>query len=487
MILALTLSAKTCNTLSADYSARLDALSLSLTRTSARACGTLTGDAAAFPKLINTLNRDINGAICRRAVRIAERLTLAADEIGQGLPLDDEPTPSVCEVVAEAPAEVIEAPAEVIEAPAAEALARAERVRAALNVAAAADALAQLSPVEARALFAAPFGVNLYSVPSAALDLTSRPLPNAAVLAVELSAEVVIRISAPTGAGAELSAPLTLELFERLADGSCVRLIRDLERVEGAERLAPVWSLHIYPRTFARYNLARYALSYSEGVALFAAERGLMAEVFEALGAAGLAAKAAKAPAGELSAPVVVEANGAAAADAWVDVERAKRHYTQALRASVEGSSIVSAAARRFLDAARALDQLNDGVEAPAYPADEYIAEARLAVRQAPMTARRLALALALDVQALFSSTVTPSAELIEAARAWCAAEVAAGVPVAGFLARVVERLVDLSLSSDEAPAPVVVNAPAPVVVNAPPAAPELARIMAPVFGGRKR
>jgi hypothetical protein len=489
MILALTLSAKTCNTLSADYSARLDALSLSLTRTSARACGTLTGDAAAFPKLINTLNRDINGAICRRAVRIAERLTLAADEIGQGLPLDDEPTPSVCEVVAEAPAEVIEAPAEVIEAPAAEALARAERVRAALNVAAAADALAQLSPVEARALFAAPFGVNLYSVPSAALDLTSRPLPNAAVLAVELSAEVVIRISAPTGAGAELSAPLTLELFERLADGSCVRLIRDLERVEGAERLGVValGALHIYPRTFARYNLARYALSYSEGVALFAAERGLMAEVFEALGAAGLAAKAAKAPAGELSAPVVVEANGAAAADAWVDVERAKRHYTQALRASVEGSSIVSAAARRFLDAARALDQLNDGVEAPAYPADEYIAEARLAVRQAPMTARRLALALALDVQALFSSTVTPSAELIEAARAWCAAEVAAGVPVAGFLARVVERLVDLSLSSDEAPAPVVVNAPAPVVVKAPPAAPELARIMAPVFGGRKR
>jgi hypothetical protein len=482
MILALTLSAKTCNTLSADYSARLDALSLSLTRTSARACGTLTGDAAAFPKLINTLNRDINGAICRRAVRIAERLTLAADEIGQGLPLDDEPTPSVCEVVAEAPAEVIEAPA-------AEALARAERVRASLNVAAAADALAQLSPVEARALFAAPFGVNLYSVPSAALDLTSRPLPNAAVLAVELSAEVVIRVSAPTGAGAELSAPLTLELFERLADGSCVRLIRDLERVEGAERLAPVWSLPIAPRTFARYNLARYALSYSEGVALFAAERGLMVEVLEALGAKGLAAKAAKAPAAELPAPapVVVEANGAAAADAWVDVERAKRHYTQALRASVEGSSIVSAAARRFLDAARALDQLNDGVEAPAYPADEYIAEARLAVRQAPMTARRLALALALDVQALFSSTVTPSAELIEAARAWCAAEVAAGVPVAGFLARVVERLVDLSLSSDEAPAPVVVNAPAPVVVNAPPAAPELARIMAPVFGGRKR
>jgi hypothetical protein len=500
MILALTLSAKTCNTLSADYSARLDALSLSLTRTSARACGTLTGDAAAFPKLINTLNRDINGAICRRAVRVVERLTLAADEIGQGLPLDDEPTPSVCEVVAEAPAEVIEAPAEVIEAPAAEALARAERVRAALNVAAAADALAQLSPVEARALFAAPFGVNLYSVPSAALDLTSRPLPNAAVLAVELSAEVVIRISAPTGAGAELSAPLTLELFERLADGSCVRLIRDLERVEGAERLAPVWSLPIAPRTFARYNLARYALSYSEGVALFAAERGLMVEVLEALGAAGLAAKAAKAPAAELPAPApvvveapapvsveVVEANGAAAADAWVDVERAKRHYTQALRASVEGSSIVSAAARRFLDAARALDQLNDGVEAPAYPADEYIAEARLAVRQAPMTARRLALALALDVQALFSSTVTPSAELLEAARAWCAAEVAAGVPVAGFLARVVERLVDLSLSSDEAPAPVVVNAPAPVVVNAPPAAPELAAIMAPVFGGRKR
>jgi hypothetical protein len=312
MILALTLSAKTCNTLSADYSARLDALSLSLTRTSARACGTLTGDAAAFPKLINTLNRDINGAICRRAVRIAERLTLAADEIGQALPLDDEPTPSVCEVVAEAPAAelpapvVVEAPAEVVEAP----------------------------------------------------------------------------------------APVSVE---------------------------------------------------------------------------------------------VVEANGAAAADAWVDVERAKRHYTQALRASVEGSSIVSAAARRFLDAARALDQLNDGVEAPAYPAEVYLAEARLAVRQAPMTARRLALALALDVQALFSSTVTPSAELIEAARAWCAAEVAAGVPVAGFLARVVERLVDLSLSSDEAPAPAVVKAPAPVVVKAPSAAPELARIMAPVFGGRKR
>jgi hypothetical protein len=271
MILALTLSAKTCNTLTADYSARLDALSLSLTRTSARACGTLTGDAAAFPKLINTLNRDINGAICRRAVRIAERLTLAADEIGQALPLDDEPTPSVCEVIAEAPAEVVEAPAPV-------------------------------------------------------------------------SAEVV-------------------------------------------------------------------------------------------------------------------QANGAAAADAWVDVERAKRHYTQALRASVEGSSIVSAAARRFLDAARALDQLNDGVEAPAYPADEYIAEARLAVRQAPMTAHRLALALALDVQALFSSTVTPSAELVEAARAWCAAEVAAGVPLAGFLARVVGRIVDLSLPA-ELPAPVVVEAP---------------------------
>ena len=483
MILALTLSAKTCNTLSADYSARLDALSLSLTRTSARACGTLTGDAAAFPKLINTLNRDINGAICRRAVRIAERLTLAADEIGQALPLDDEPTPSVCEVVAEAPAEVVEAPAEVVEAPAAEAIARAERVRAALNVAAAADALAQLSPVEARALFAAPFGVNLYSVPSAELDLTSRPLPNAAVLAVELSAEVVIRISAPTGAGAELSAPLTLELFERLADGSCVRLIRDLERVEGAERLAPVWSLPIAPRTFARYNLARYALSYSEGVALFAAERGLMVEVLEALGAAGLAAKAAKAPAVELSAPVVVEANGAAAADAWVDVERAKRHYTQALRASVEGSSIVSAAARRFLDAARALDQLNDGVEAPAYPADEYIAEARLAVRQAPMTARRLTLALALDVPAFFAPE--PSAELIEAARAWCAAEVAAGVPVAGFLARVVGRLVDLSLPVVEAPAPVSVELSAPVVVEAP--APGLAAIMAPVFGGRKR
>jgi hypothetical protein len=262
MILTLTLSAKTCNTLSADYSARLDALSLSLTRTSARACGTLTGDAAAFPKLINTLNRDINGAICRRAVRIAERLTLAADEIGQALPLDDEPTPSVCEVIAEAPAEVVEAPAPV-------------------------------------------------------------------------SSEVV-----------EAPAPVSSEVV----------------------------------------------------------------------------------------------------ADAWVDVERAKRHYTQALRASVEGSSIVSAAARRFLDAARALDQLNDGVEAPAYPADVYLAEARCAVRQAPMTAHRLTLALALDVQALFSSTVTPSAELIEAARAWCAAEVAAGVPLAGFLARVVGRIVDLSL-----------------------------------------
>lgn len=119
MILALTLSAKTCNTLSADYSARLDALSLSLTRTSARACGTLTGDAAAFPKLINTLNRDINGALCRRAVRIAERLTLAADEIGQALPLDDEPLSSVCQVVAEAPAAELPAPvsSEVVEAP----------------------------------------------------------------------------------------------------------------------------------------------------------------------------------------------------------------------------------------------------------------------------------------------------------------------------------------------------------------------------------
>ena len=339
--------------------------------------------------------------------------------------------------------------------------------RALRNLINAADALAQLHPCDARALFAAPFGVNLYSVPSAALDLTGEHTGRAAVRVVELSAEVVIRISAPTGAGAELSAPLTLELFERLADGSCVRLIRDLERVEGAERLAPVWSLPIAPRTFARYNLARYALSYAGGVALFAAERGLMAEVFEALGAKGLAAKAAKAPAAELPAPVVVEAlapvssevveapapvsaevveaNGAAA-DAWVDVERAKRHYTQALRASVEGSSIVSAAARRFLDAARALDQLNDGVEAPAYPAEVYLAEARCAVRQAPMTAHRLALALALDVQALFSSTVTPSAELVEAARAWCAAEVAAGVPLAGFLARVVGRLVDLSL-----------------------------------------
>lgn len=377
--------------------------------------------------------------------------------------------------------------------------------RALRNLINAADALAQLSPLDARALFAAPFGVNLYSVPSAALDLTGEHTGRAAVRVVELSAEVVIRISAPTGAGAELSAPLTLELFERLADGSCVRLIRDLERVEGAQRLAPVWSLPIAPRTFARFDLARYALSYSEGVALFAAERGLMAEVFEALGAKGLAAKAAKAPAAELPAPVVqveapapvveapapvsvevVEANGAAA-DAWVDVERAKRHYTQALRASVEGSSIVSAAARRFLDAARALDQLNDGVEAPAYPAEVYLAEARLAVRQAPMTAHRLALALALDVQALFSSTVTPSAELVEAARAWCAAEVAAGVPLAGFLARVVERLVDLSLSSDEAPAPVSAELPAPVVVKAPPAAPGLAAIMAPVLGGRKR
>lgn len=372
--------------------------------------------------------------------------------------------------------------------------------RALRNIINAADALAQLHPCDARALFAAPFGVNLYSVPSAALDLTGEHTGRAAVRVVELSAEVVIRVSAPTGAGAELSAPLTLELFERLADGSCVRLIRDLERVEGAQRLAPVWSLPIAPRTFARYNLARYALSYAGGVALFQVERGLMVEVFEALGAKGLAAKAAKAPAAELPAPAelveapapvsaeVVEApapvSSEVVADAWVDVERAKRHYTQALRASVEGSSIVSAAARRFLDAARALDQLNDGVEAPAYPADVYLAEARCAVRQAPMTAHRLALALALDVQALFSSTVTPSAELIEAARAWCAAEVAAGVPLAGFLARVVGRLVDLSLPA-ELPAPVV-EAPAPVVVNAPPAAPELARIMAPVFGGRK-
>lgn len=372
--------------------------------------------------------------------------------------------------------------------------------RALRNLINAADALAQLHPCDARALFAAPFGVNLYSVPSAALDLTGEHTGRAAVRVVELSAEVVIRVSAPTGAGAELSAPLTLELFERLADGSCVRLIRDLERVEGAERLAPVWSLPIAPRTFARYNLARYALSYAGGVALFQAERGLMVEVFEALGAKGLAAKAAKAPAAELPAPAelveapapvsaeVVEApapvSSEVVADAWVDVERAKRHYTQALRASVEGSSIVSAAARRFLDAARALDQLNDGVEAPAYPADVYLAEARGAVRQAPMTAHRLTLALALDVQALFSSTVTPSAELIEAARAWCAAEVAAGVPLAGFLARVVGRIVDLSLPA-ELPAPVV-EAPAPVVVNAPPAAPELARIMAPVFGGRK-
>jgi hypothetical protein len=351
--------------------------------------------------------------------------------------------------------------------------------RALRNLINAADALAQLSPLDARALFAAPFGVNLYSVPSAALDLTGEHTGRAAVRVVELSAEVVIRVSAPTGAGAELSAPLTLELFQRLADGSCVRLIRDLERVEGAERLAPVWSLPIAPRTFARYNLARYALSYAGGVALFQAERGLMVEVLEALGAKGLAAKAAKAPAVELSAPVSVEVvqveapapvssevveapapvSSEVVADAWVDVERAKRHYTQALRASAEGSSVVSAAARRFLDAARALDQLNHGVEAPAYPADVYLAEARCAVRQAPMTAHRLALALALDVQALFSSTVTPSAELIEAARAWCAAEVAAGVPLAGFLARVVGRIVDLSLPA-ELPAPVVVEAP---------------------------
>lgn len=177
--------------------------------------------------------------------------------------------------------------------------------RALRNLINAADALAQLSPLDARALFAAPFGVNLYSVLSAALDLTGEHTGRAAVRVVELSAEVVIRISAPTGAGAELSAPLTLELFERLADGSCVRLIRDLERVEGAQRLAPVWSLPVAPRTFARYNLARYALSYAGGVALFQVERGLMVEVLEALGAKGLAAKALRAPAAELPAPVV--------------------------------------------------------------------------------------------------------------------------------------------------------------------------------------
>ena len=74
-------------------------------------------------------------------------------------------------------------------------------------------------------------------------------------------------------------------------------------------------------------------------------------------------------------------------------------------------------------------------------------------MRQAPMTAHRLALALALDVPAFFAPE--PSAELIEAARAWCAAEVAAGVPLAGFLARVVGRIVDLSLPA-ELPAPVV-------------------------------
>lgn len=99
-LLALTLSAKTANTLRKDYADRLAALSLDLVQTSNRAKGTLTGAADSFSKLIRGMNRDIHNAMNRRALRLVDTLTLVADEIGQGLPCDeDEPETSVCKVV----------------------------------------------------------------------------------------------------------------------------------------------------------------------------------------------------------------------------------------------------------------------------------------------------------------------------------------------------------------------------------------------------
>ena len=99
-LLALTLSAKTANTLRKDYADRLATLSLDLVQTSNRAKGTLTGAADSFSKLIRGMNRDIHNAMNRRALRLVDTLTLVADEIGQGLPCDeDEPETSVCKVV----------------------------------------------------------------------------------------------------------------------------------------------------------------------------------------------------------------------------------------------------------------------------------------------------------------------------------------------------------------------------------------------------
>ena len=102
-LLALTLSAKTANTLRKDYTDRLAALSLDLVQTSNRAKGTLTGAANSFSKLIRGMNRDIHNAMNRRALRLVDTLTLVADEIGQGLPLNDEDEggneTSVCKMV----------------------------------------------------------------------------------------------------------------------------------------------------------------------------------------------------------------------------------------------------------------------------------------------------------------------------------------------------------------------------------------------------
>ena len=102
-LLALTLSAKTANTLRKDYAYRLTALSLDLVQTSNRAKGTLTGAANSFSKLIRGMNRDIHNAMNRRALRLVDTLTLAADEIGQGLPLNEEDEggneTSVCKMV----------------------------------------------------------------------------------------------------------------------------------------------------------------------------------------------------------------------------------------------------------------------------------------------------------------------------------------------------------------------------------------------------
>ena len=99
-LLALTLSAKTANTLRKDYADRLATLSLDLVQTSNRAKGTLTGAADSFSKLIRGMNRDIHNAMNRRALRLVDTLTLVADEIGQGLPCDeDEPETSVCKAV----------------------------------------------------------------------------------------------------------------------------------------------------------------------------------------------------------------------------------------------------------------------------------------------------------------------------------------------------------------------------------------------------